>query len=138
MIIVTEDHNSVLFALLAMCYREKKNKCVIDKLTRHTQSVYYVYYLICFAGSIDCTLCPKGYACPNVDSGYEQPCALGTYSTGEQTSCTPCPTGYYCPSTVLDTEVPCPGGTYSTGNQSSCTVCPAGWECPDTDSDLNV
>ena len=119
-------------------------------------------------GSTTCTICQRGFYCPN--PALEQPCPAGTYNnlTGltrrtecqncslgfvalskgstDANACTVCQRGFYCPNPAL--EQPCPAGTHnnqtgqtkcqncsvgsvalSTGS-TKCTICQQGFYCP--------
>ena len=46
-----------------------------------------------------CTQCPEGYMCPNIEQGPKL-CGQGFYSTSGAVNCTGCEAGSYCPSTM--------------------------------------
>lgn len=123
-------------------------------------------------GATSCTTCPEGfyctigvsvpvacetgYYCPSGStSGWDYPCAAGTYNpstgTSASASCLSCPAGFSCPnkgrsetttasscregyycvagSTTVQNQV-CPIGYYCPAGSSSATVCPSGFYCP--------
>ena len=63
--------------------------------------------------SRNCTTCPAGFACPNLNSATVNPCYPGSYSVMGQASCTQCPAGYACPSQHEPLRIACPSGSYS-------------------------
>ena len=54
------------------------------------------YYSL--GGQKQCTQCPEGYMCPNIETGKEL-CPTGFYSASAAVNCTGCEAGFYCPTT---------------------------------------
>lgn len=68
-----------------------------------------------------CTICPKGFSCPQGTGGISNPPL-------------PCAPGFYCPlGTTVSTQFPCNPGTYSPFSNltaaNECLPCPAGNYC---------
>lgn len=75
----------------------------------------------------ECTKCPPGYFCENVD---EEPvvCEAGFYSNGTLTACVECDPGYACPEASKSPRPAdglCPLGYYCLDGKDL-TSCPAG------------
>ena len=51
------------------------------------------YYSV--GGAASCSMCMRGYACPQVDS-HPDPCSPGTYSLDAAINCTLCEAGHSC------------------------------------------
>lgn len=78
------------------------------------------------AGETNCTLCKKGFRCPDVPLASPLPCFNGTYTDAVgQTECKLCTAGNFCPF-ASQGEQPCENGTYSKNGSSVCTECPGG------------
>ena len=78
------------------------------------------------SGVEDCTICPKGFYCPEDALKAPKPCQLGEYTDTEgRTNCSVCSTGYFCNDTKTPAEK-CEVGYYSEEKMSACSLCPAG------------
>eukprot|EP00002_Diphylleia_rotans_P010730 TRINITY_DN2129_c0_g1_i2.p1 TRINITY_DN2129_c0_g1~~TRINITY_DN2129_c0_g1_i2.p1 ORF type:complete len:5186 (-),score=657.71 TRINITY_DN2129_c0_g1_i2:603-16160(-) len=79
-------------------------------------------------GSLSCTPCPEGHACPTAIEQDKIECLPGQYSPEGSTACLTCPAGSSCSSTYA---LPCEAGSYSPGSLETCSRCPAGFYCPE-------
>ena len=75
----------------------------------------------------ECSKCPLGTMCPELQTITPLPCTNGTYSnTTGALDCTRCPMGYSCLNPRNTPEV-CQEGYYSPLGTAVCSTCPSGY-----------
>lgn len=104
-----------------------ENPCSLDRCSNQTvRPVRCLPGEYAPAGQTNCSLCTKGFHCPDVPLASPLPCFNGTYTDKEgQVECKLCTAGNFCPF-ASQREQPCENGTYSKSGSSVCTECPSG------------